>query len=189
LLRSDLALWRNDLPPLDTELARSSHPRLVTPAFLTLCSPRITRFWTYWNEKRDGRRMPARADIDPAQISDLLPYIVLTEVLEQPPYLVYRLVGTKQVAVRGRDPTGQPVCDNYIGHHEGDTGDEVLLNYRLVIERQTPVYDYNSITGPDGDGTSFDTGPVRERGTLLLPLSNDDTHVNMIFCCADIAAA
>jgi len=189
LLRSDPVLWHPDLPPLDEALARSSHPRLITPAFLTICSPRITRCWTYWNDQRAGRRMPSRTDIDPTRIPDLLPYIVLTEVLAEPPYLVYRLVGTKQVAVRGRDPTGQPVRENYIGHHEGDTADEVLLNYRLVIERQIPVYDYNSITGPNGDGTSFDTGPVRERGTLLLPLSNDDRRVNMIFCCADIASA
>ncbi|MFD2261740.1 PAS domain-containing protein [Lacibacterium aquatile] len=182
-------MWGDNFPPLEVELARSSHPRLLTPAFLDICSPRIDRCWRYWDAKRQGRRMPSRADIDPTEIADLLPYIVLTEVLAVPPYLIYRLVGTKQVAVRGRDPTGLPVREHYIGHHEGETGDEVILNYRLVIERATPIYDYNPTTGPDDEDTSFSTGPVRERGTLLLPLSNDDVSVNMVFCCADIVTA
>jgi hypothetical protein len=180
-------VWTDSLPPLADELARSRHPRLTTLEFLQICTPRIRRFWDYWNSKRGTRPMPSRADLDPLEMGPLLPYIVLTEVMQQPPWLIYRLVGTKQVAVRGHDPTGQPVMEHYIGHHLGNTASEVLLNYRLVIERCAIVFDYNHIEGPDGGGGSFDQMPVQETGTLLLPLSNDGHKVNMIFCCSDIA--
>ncbi|HLT76481.1 MAG TPA: PAS domain-containing protein [Ferrovibrio sp.] len=176
-----------DLPPaLAAAIRRSTHPRLLGTAFLAQCSPRIRRFWDYWNARRGGRAMPSRRDIDPTEIPDLLPYIVLTDVLAEPPFLRYRLVGTKQVAVRGRDPTGQPVRGNYIGHHLGDTEDEVLLNYRIVIEGRIAVYDANPILGPQDAGSSLLQRPVRERGTLLLPLSSDGENVDVVFCCADI---
>lgn len=171
---------------LDDAIAASTHPRLLTLDFLNICSPRIRRFWDYWNAKRGARPMPSRRDIEPTEIPDLLPYIVLTEVLQEAPFLRYRLVGTKQVAVRGHDPTGEPVRGHYIGHHEGDYEDEVLLNYRIVIEGKRFVYDYRSTLGPPRDDGSFGRQPVREIGTLLLPLSSDGSSVDMVFCCADI---
>ncbi|MFN4275977.1 MAG: PAS domain-containing protein [Ferrovibrio sp.] len=171
---------------LDDAIAASTHPRLLTTDFLKICSPRIRRFWEYWVAKRGDRPMPSRRDIEPTEIPDLLPYIVLTEVLREPPYLRYRLVGTKQVAVRGHDPTGEPVRGHYIGHHLGQEEDEVLLNYRIVIERHSLVYDYNPTLGPIAETGSFGIKPVRELGTLLLPLSSDGETVDMVFCCADI---
>lgn len=182
-------MWVGDFPPLDDALAASSHPRIVTMDFLAVCSRRIHRCWSYWNQQRGDRLMPTRGDIDPVEIADLLPYIVLTEVLNDPPYLVYRLVGTKQVAMRGRDPTGQPVRDNHLGHHIAFSPDEIILNYRIAIERRQPVYDYYPLTGPDGGDTSFDAGPVKETGTLLLPLSPDGEQVNLVLCCTDIKSA
>lgn len=177
--------------PLDEAISRSTHSRLLTLDFLDQCSPRIRRTWDYWTEKRGARPMPSRRDIDPAEIPDLLPYLVLTEVLAEPPFLRYRLVGTKQVAIRGHDPTGQPVRGHYIGHHIdnrlGNVEDEVLLNYRIVIERQQFVYSYRKVAGPDVAGdSSFGIKPVTGNGTLLLPLSSDGRHVDMVFSCTDI---
>lgn len=183
--------WRNFVgdEPLDAALARSTHPRIVGEGFLTRASSRLIRFHAYWDAKRDGRKMPARADLDPAEFADLLPYVVLTDVLGTPPYLRYRLVGTRQAALRGRDPTGQPVAGNHIGHHLPDPLlSEVLLNYRAVVERGAPVYDHNPVVGPASAQGSFAAGAVRERATLLLPLSSDERTVDMAFCCTDMDA-
>ncbi len=170
-------------PDLDEALKRSSHPRLLTLDFLKVCSPRIRRAYEYWDGKRQGRLMPARADIQPQEIPDLLPDIVLTEVLAEPPYLRYRLVGTRQVRMRGFDPTGRAVRGHHIGHHlEDDTWDEVLLNYRVVIERRSFVYDCNHFYGPQDDQGSLLRGQLFERGTLLLPLSTNGERVDMVFC-------
>ena len=65
--------------------------------------------------------------------------------------------------------------------------DEVLLNYRIVIERQQFVYSFRKVAGPDVAGdSSFGIKPVTGNGTLLLPLSSDGNHVDMVFSCTDI---
>ncbi|MBX3453478.1 PAS domain-containing protein [Ferrovibrio sp.] len=172
---------------LDGKIARSDHPRMLGTGFLDICSSRVKRAFGYWDGLRGSRIMPARADIDPLQIPDLLPFVVLTEVLQEPPWLRYRLVGTRQVQMRGFDPTGRAVAGNHIGHHlPSDTVDEVLLNYWIVIGKRCPVYDYNSVLGPTLDSGSLDIGQVRERGTLLLPLGQDGETVDMVFCIADV---
>lgn len=184
-----------DAPVLDTLLAESRHPRILTLDFLSHCTARIARFYHYWDRARDTpdggqRTMPRRQDIDPIEIPDLLPYLVLTEVLPEAPWLRYRLVGTRQVAIRGHDPTGLPVLGHHIGHHDPRHADgiEVLLNYRLVIERRAPVFDPVPIRGPKPNTTgSFAHAQTVEQGTLLLPLSSDGSTVDLVFCCTDIA--
>ncbi|MCW0233085.1 MAG: PAS domain-containing protein [Ferrovibrio sp.] len=172
---------------LDDEIRNSAYPRLIGTAFLDRCSPKIRRFWEYWDSRRGGKPMPGRHDIDPLDIpSDLLPGILLTEVLRQPPWLRYRLVGTAQVALRGRDPTGQPVQGNYMGSHLGVAGDDVMLNYRIVIEKRTPVYTYNPVVGALPDGSSLRASSLRANSSLLMPLSPDGETVDMVFCFSDL---
>ena len=48
----------------------------------------------YWMSKRAGRRMPSRSDIDPAEIADLLPNVILIDVKHDPLDFRYRLIGT-----------------------------------------------------------------------------------------------
>ncbi len=172
---------------LDDAIRTSTHPRILGPGFLDRCSPRVRRIYEYWDAVRGNRAMPARRDIDPLSIPrDLLPGIVLTEVLREPPWLRYRLVGTAQVALRGSDPTGQPVHGNYLGVHQGLPGDNVILNYRIVIEKKTVVYVYNPLLGPVPDGSSLNQRPVRGNGTVLMPLSGDGARVDTVFCYSDL---
>jgi hypothetical protein len=172
---------------LDEEIRLSKYPRLVGPVFLDRCSPRIRRIWEYWDTRRNDKAMPGRHDIDPLDIpSDLLPGIMLTEVLQQPPWLRYRLVGTAQVALRGRDPTGLPVQGNYMGAHLGVPGDDVMLNYRIVIEKRMPVYTYNPVVGVLPDGSSLRQSSLRANSSLLMPLSGDGENVDMVFCYSDL---
>jgi hypothetical protein len=176
-------------PSLDDVIRGSSYPRLLGTEFLTCCSPAIRRFWDYWNRCRGDRPMPGRQDIDPLDIpADLLPGILLTEVLQQPPWLRYRLVGTAQVALRGRDPTGQPVAGNYMGAHLGLPDEDVMLNYRIVIEKRIPVYTYNPVIGATPDGSSMRQQPMRANSSLLMPLSTDGSRVDMVFCFSELEA-
>lgn len=174
---------------LDEIIRNSDRPRLLGTAFLDRCGPPIRRIWEYWDSRRQGRAMPARRDIDPIEIpSELLPGIVLTEVLREAPWLRYRLLGTAQVALRGRDPTGQPVAGNYMGSHLGVAGDDVMLNYRIVIEKKQPLYVYNPIIGALPDGSSMRQAPMRANSTILMPLSNDGEAVDMVFCYSEFGA-
>lgn len=173
-------------PSLDEIIRNSDRPRLLGTAFLETCTDPIRRIWEYWDSRRQGRAMPARRDIDPIEIPfDLLPGIVLTEVLPEAPWLRYRLLGTAQVALRGRDPTGQPVAGNYMGAHLGVAGDDVMLNYRIVIEKKVPLYVHNPIIGALPDGSSMRQAPMRADSTILMPLSSDGDSVDMVFCYSD----
>ena len=174
---------------LDDLIQASSYPRLLGTDFLDRCSPPIRRIWDYWNSRRGDRPLPGRHDIDPLSIPrDLLPGILLTEVLREPPWLRYRLVGTAQVTLRGRDPTGQPVAGNYMGVHLGTKPDETMLNYRIVIERRVPVYTYNPVIGMIPDGSSLRQMPLRANCSLLMPLSSDGIGVDMVFCYTELEA-
>jgi hypothetical protein len=179
----DVAVSRS----LDEEIRYSTYPRLIGTGFLDCCSPRIRRIWEYWDRQRGARPMPARHDIDPLGIpSDLLSGVLLTEVLKEAPWLRYRLVGTGQAALRGHDPTGQPVQNHYMGVHLGVGGNEVMLNYRIVIEKKTLVYTQNPISGALPDGSSLRQTPLHAKSSLLMPLSGDGETVDMVFCYTDL---
>ncbi len=143
--------------------------RTTSPTeFLQRCSPSMAAFYAYWESKRRGRPMPARADIDPIEMKPWLPGIILVSVHRDPFRLVYRLVGERSVRMRRFNPTGRTVEEGY----HGNSLAEVLENYRLVIEEKSLVYDWR--------GTPSWTGLVRETGVLLLPLSADGETVDMV---------
>jgi hypothetical protein len=68
--------------------------------------PRTTALYNYWDGLRRGREMPSRADIDPAAIPALLPYIIMYDVPEAGRYTI-RLVGEEVVNFVGGNATGR----------------------------------------------------------------------------------
>src|SRR5262249_10124408 len=71
--------------------------------------------YRYWDAKRAGSSMPRRADIDPMELVRFLPSLMIVDVVADARRYVYRLVGTREVSARGRDPTGRPVGEAFIG--------------------------------------------------------------------------
>ncbi|HET6618544.1 MAG TPA: PAS domain-containing protein [Dongiaceae bacterium] len=131
-------------------------------------APDIVAFHAYWNRKRRGRRMPARADIDPAEIVPFLPGIMLVDAVADARRFVYRLVGTREVAMRGRDPTGKSVSEGFYGA----SAETSIASYQDVLARRALRLERREFTTPDG---RFGREQV-----ILLPLSNDDARVNMV---------
>lgn len=138
------------------------------------------RLFEYWREKRGARKMPCRADLAPGDIPDLLPDVALVDVLGEAPYLRYRLVGTRQVAARGLDPTGKPVAEGYLGRDLPGMREQVLSNYRRVIESGKPLFRDTSIAGHDNRGDILLGGRLIARFSLFLPLSTDGESVDMV---------
>lgn len=68
---------------------------------------RMKALFAYWDGLRGSRAMPARADIDPAAIPGLLPYIFMYGVARDGGYTI-RLVGEEVVSFVGRNATGSP---------------------------------------------------------------------------------
>ena len=129
----------------------------------------IVAFYRYWDSKRRGRRMPSRADIDPAEIVPLLPGITLIDVLADVGGFAYRLVGTREVAMRGRDPTGKSVSEGFYGA----SAEASMASYQDVVARRALRLERREFTTPDGR--------YGREQVILLPLSDDDARVNMIF--------
>lgn len=138
------------------------------PDFLAPCGAAIRKVYEYWESKRAGRMAPTRADIEPADLKPLLPGLVIVDVVQFPDQLVYRLVGTRAVEVRGSDPTGRSVTERYYGRDLAN----VLENYRLVIEERRVVYDY--------DHTPTKDGFFERAEAILLPLSTDGDKVDKV---------
>jgi len=63
--------------------------------------------YRYWLDIKGQRRMPSRADLKPAEIMPLLPYISLVNVEHDSGRYKIRLVGTETVKAMGVDLTGR----------------------------------------------------------------------------------
>jgi hypothetical protein len=161
------------LSPIEEILGElSQYQRIIGPGFLAHCTPRIRRAYEYWDSKRRGRPMPSRADIDPNEIRDLLPGVILIDVAHNPLHLAYPLVGTDEVEARGYDPTGKDVKE----HVFAVTPEFGLETYSLAAERGVVVYDQEPWAAPNPR--------LCEVGSVVMPLSSDGKIVNklMAFC-------
>ncbi|MBI2256375.1 MAG: PAS domain-containing protein [Proteobacteria bacterium] len=140
------------------------------PDWLAALHPDAVSVYRYWRDRAGARQMPARADIDPADLVPYLPSLMLVDVdcSGARPNYIYRLVGTREVAVRGNDPTGKSVTT----HAFGRSLDDALENYDAVVATRAPLIDLAQLL-------SFDA-MILDRDKLFLPLGPDDRTVNMI---------
>ncbi|HEU4825267.1 MAG TPA: PAS domain-containing protein [Dongiaceae bacterium] len=141
---------------------------LQDPEWLARSSDAIKQMYQYWRSKCAGDRMPRRRAIDPVEIPRFLPQITIVEVVPDERRYVYRLVGTKEVDIRGRDPTGKSVIDGFFG----PSLDDALGCYDRVVATRRPHYDDDPYITPDGRYSDDET--------LFLPLSEDGQTVSRI---------
>jgi hypothetical protein len=132
------------------------------------CHKSVQAMYDYWLAKRGSRTMPARADLDPAEIKKLLPMMVLVDVTADARRFVYRLVGTQEVAERGNDPTGKSVAEAFFG----GSLEETLSCYEYVVRKRAPFCYRDPYVAPDGY--------IQNDDIIYLPLSDDGAGVNMI---------
>jgi len=156
-------------------LLSPGHDRPELPADIQIgalagAPPDLLEMYAYWQRKRAARAMPARSDIEPAEIKRLLPGILLVDVRATDGALdfVYRLVGTREVDMRGHDPTGRRVAEAYYGK----SADLVTACYRRVVETCQPFLDDDCFHLPGQEWSPS--------ASVYLPLSSDGARVNMI---------
>ncbi len=101
----------------------------------------------YWEQKRAGRDLPDRADIDPVEMPPrLLPYLFIVEYAQIPGRWRYRLMGTEMVERLGADLTGC-FLDKALGGRYCNY--LVPLNNEIRRGRQ-PIYTESTLTSDDG---------------------------------------
>lgn len=100
---------------------------------------RLLRALAWWQQKRAGRRLPDRTDLDPLQIPDLLPHVVLwqREIDAAGGTLDYRcrLAGTLMVQIHGYEFTGQTMAAFH-----GAKNAEIQPEYDAVAATGQPHY-------------------------------------------------
>jgi hypothetical protein len=149
-------------------LASVSPTAAEIEALIAQCHPEVRAVVAYWRAKAGTRRMPARRDIDPAELKPYLPRISLIDVVPDERRFVYRLVGTEEAALRGYDPTGKPVGEGYFGPNR----ELAFKHYGYPVEHRAPFCYRGDFDAQDG--------AIETEDVIFLPLSEDGESVNMI---------
>lgn len=140
---------------------------MLEPLFYNIWHPKLRRLYQYWDETRGERRLPARADIDPIEIPDLLPNILLVNVHHAPLGFTDRLVGTAVVDILGLDTTGQDPSRALPQAFR----DVVPRLWRECVARREPARADLEIELDER---------LRRYECLVLPLSEDGVVINML---------
>jgi hypothetical protein len=126
--------------------------------------------FNYWNTKRGRRAMPARLEIDPAELpARMLPHAFMVDLSDDPPRWRYRLIGTEIVARLGVEPTGR-FLDDVLGTKYCRYL-EALNNH--VFERKRPIYTETLLRTEDGN--------VLRTKRLLVPLAHLGREPAIVF--------
>lgn len=103
----------------------------------TISSPLLHQVHDYWLKKRGSASMPSWSDINPAEIPQLLPHLMVVGVEHNPLRILYRLVGTLVAEFRG-DPTGL-YLDN-VPWNTPETRASVQGSYAIAIATRAPTF-------------------------------------------------
>lgn len=125
----------------------------------------------YWSSKKTDGRLPARADIDPVDIPQVLQWTLLLDVVrsDAQPRFKFRLFGTGLVERAGRDLTGVWIEDAFPEEQRHAYFFDAVA--RVVAEAR-PI-------GYFGHSMIEHRHHIRVRG-LLFPLAADGRQVDMI---------
>ncbi|HNB28125.1 MAG TPA: PAS domain-containing protein [Alphaproteobacteria bacterium] len=142
-----------------------------------VASRAIRGFDAYWRSKMTGDQLPSRADIDPAEITVLLPDLVLLNVEWDPFRCSVRLRGTRAEQLRPKDPTTR-----YLD--EGTTfapgrREDYIAEMKLVATERRPAFAHDYLITR--------AGLARDIWAGIWPLARQGEPVNMLVVIEDFA--
>ncbi len=133
--------------------------------------PRFRRLAAYLASKAPPGKLAGRRHIDPLEIPDLLPHLMLVDVVPQetgPPRFRLRLVGTEVVEIQGSDKTGQYVEDVLTA----EEGGEIRRGYDEIVRSRKPQYRSGTVATPGRQHVGYER--------VAFPLATDGEHVDML---------
>jgi hypothetical protein len=142
--------------------------KLAAPEALRRISNETRRVYDLWVHAGRPDGLPSVADYPLQQVADLLPSILIVDVLEGQHDYLYRQCGALEMQVRGDNPIGKTVRQCY----DGEVLDFVLENYDRVLASGDALIDFSVDINRD----------PRYIGTeaLLLPFSDVGVAVTQI---------
>jgi hypothetical protein len=133
--------------------------------------PRFQRLAEYLASKAPPGKLPGRQHIDPLEIPDLLPYVMLIDVMAQqvgPPRYRLRLVGTEVVKIQGSDNTGRYVEDVLTATE----GEAIRSGYDEILRSHQAEYHSGVVATPGREHVAYER--------IAFPLAADGEHVSML---------
>ncbi len=121
----------------------------------------------YWNHKRAGREAPCRDDLDPSEMVEFLPRVMLADIERDPLRFRYRLCGTGICHVHPGDATRLAADELQPPAY----GELVHAQYLEVLQSRQPALHLNVFDNQDR---------YRSYAHLILPLSRDQGTIDMI---------
>ena len=100
--------------------------------------PMMATLFAYWNERRRGRAVPDREDIDPVEIDrPILPYVTLYDLFDGGRRARARVIGSALIPDLGiPDPTGHFV-DEYLTPAQAAYFSSIMVD---IVEQRCPIY-------------------------------------------------
>ena len=129
----------------------------------------VRRAYEYWLEKCANGRLPARPDIRPEELTDILPWVFLVDVQCSPVSFRFRLVGSEISRLAGVEYTGVVVNRADYGMHWA----RIHRDYLRVVQTKQPSY-------VDGEAPWNDR-EFLHRERIIMPLSSDGERVDVLF--------
>ena len=137
---------------------------------LTIKHPKLQQLYDYWSAKRGERKMPSRADIDPLDMTFIIGNVILVDVIAGTPLgFRIRLHGTNLVERVHYELTGKMLDDLPQVQFRNLT----RKSFTKVANTAEPLRALNDRVLDD---------QLRRYETIILPLSGDDTRVDMLLC-------
>ena len=136
--------------------------------------PRIRQLHAYWRELAGGAA-PERAQIDPAAIKDVLPYICVVQFETGPFRVHYRLSGTKVDEINGFSLVGKYLDQLGTAASAGAVA-HLQASYQRCFESGEPCF--SSYSWPRRSGGSLDVKfamfPLKVDGTVTQAIAIED---------------
>jgi hypothetical protein len=132
--------------------------------------PGQRELFDYWHRSAEGRRMPARSDLDPLKVPKLLPSIGLIDVRDGLDQASIRLAGTRLHDIYGQEITGKRAGEVF----SGEAAEYWRRIHGRVVTEGLPL-------------SGVVRGPAKGRDHVVLfwlrlPLSEDGGRVDRILC-------
>lgn len=148
-------------------LADANHWLNIDPD-LRFTDARLVDLLRYWDDKRGGRLMPKRHDIEPLELKSHLGRLNFIDVEYDPFRLRYRLIGTAISETLGRDVTGRYFDEIYPPKILADA----LTAYAWTAEHKKPLRLFGN--------ADYANKAMYDFEIVNLPLSEDGSRVNMV---------
>lgn len=127
---------------------------------------RLRRLYEYWQQKRGDRRAPARTEINPTEIPDLLGYVNMFDVEDEPRDFRVRLNGSEVTRMLGQEITSKLWSEVA----PGEDGDRCKQAFEICVEQWAPAIVETSL--------AFCGKPHAGQTFVALPLSSDGRRVD-----------